>query len=118
MAWAVRQQHKLTKSRIKSFVLDDSIKTRRGKKMEGVSSHFDHVTGHVIEVYFKEVKQHHGFLKEQTATFASHTASIYLCAIRYLMLAYKKPEGQDTRIGDVRSRIHDQRDSLSFATRL
>ena len=27
-----------------------------------------------IEVYFKEAKQHPGFLKEQTATFASHTA--------------------------------------------
>jgi len=43
-----------------------------------------------IEVYFKEAKQHLGFLKEQTATFASHTASIHLCAIRYLMLAHNK----------------------------
>ena len=34
---------------MKAFVLDDSIKNRRGKKMEGVSSHFDHVTGrHVM----------------------------------------------------------------------
>ncbi|MCF6299327.1 MAG: transposase [Thiomicrorhabdus sp.] len=38
-----------------------------------------------IEVYFKEAKQHLGFLKEQTWTFASHTASIHLTAIRYLM---------------------------------
>jgi hypothetical protein len=36
---------KLAGSCIKAFVLDDSIKTRCGKKMEGVSSHFDHVTG-------------------------------------------------------------------------
>ncbi|MCU7879442.1 MAG: transposase [Candidatus Thiodiazotropha sp. (ex Lucinoma aequizonata)] len=29
--------------------MDDSIKTRCGKKMEGISSHFDHVTGrHVM----------------------------------------------------------------------
>ncbi|MCU7907831.1 MAG: transposase [Candidatus Thiodiazotropha sp. (ex Lucinoma aequizonata)] len=35
-----------------------------------------------IEVYFKEAKQHLGFLQEQTAIFASHTASIRLCAIR------------------------------------
>ncbi|MCU7879252.1 MAG: transposase [Candidatus Thiodiazotropha sp. (ex Lucinoma aequizonata)] len=29
--------------------MDDAIKTRCGKKMEGVSSHFDHVTGrHVM----------------------------------------------------------------------
>ncbi|MCU7913165.1 MAG: transposase [Candidatus Thiodiazotropha sp. (ex Lucinoma aequizonata)] len=42
-AKAVYQQNKLTGSRVKAFVLDDSIKTRCGKKMEGVSSHFDHV---------------------------------------------------------------------------
>ncbi|MCU7911186.1 MAG: transposase [Candidatus Thiodiazotropha sp. (ex Lucinoma aequizonata)] len=43
------QQNKLTGSRVKAFVLDDSIKTRCGKKIEGVSSHFDHVMGrHVM----------------------------------------------------------------------
>ncbi len=48
-ARGVYKQHKLVGSRMKAFVLDDSIKTRRGKKMEGVSSHFDHVTGrHVM----------------------------------------------------------------------
>ncbi len=48
-AKTVYQQNKLTGSRVKAFVLDDSIKTRCGKKMEGVSSHFDHVTGrHVM----------------------------------------------------------------------
>jgi hypothetical protein len=48
-AKAVYQQNQLKSSRIKAFVLDDSIKTRKGKKMEGVSSHFDHVTGrHVM----------------------------------------------------------------------
>jgi len=32
-----------------AFVLDDSIKTRSGKKMPGISSHFDHTTGrHVM----------------------------------------------------------------------
>ena len=48
-AKAVYQQNQLTGSCVKAFVLDDSIKTRCGKKMEGVSSHFDHVTGrHVM----------------------------------------------------------------------
>ncbi|MCU7895798.1 MAG: transposase [Candidatus Thiodiazotropha sp. (ex Lucinoma aequizonata)] len=48
-AKAVYQQNKLTGSRVKTFVLDDSIKTRCGKKMEGVSSYFDHITGrHVM----------------------------------------------------------------------
>ncbi|MBL3590150.1 MAG: hypothetical protein JMN24_10210 [gamma proteobacterium endosymbiont of Lamellibrachia anaximandri] len=63
-------------------------------------------------------RQHLGFLKEQTATFASHTASIHLCAIRYLMLVHNKLEGQDYRIGDIRSQMQDQLDSLSFAGRL
>ena len=71
-----------------------------------------------IEVYFKEAKQHLGFLQEQTVTFASHTASIHLCAIRYLMLVHNKLEGQDSRIGDIRSQIQDQLDSLSFAGQL
>jgi len=71
-----------------------------------------------IEVYFKEAKQHLGFLKEQTATFASHTASIHLCAIRYLMLMHNKLAGHDGRIGDVRSTIQEQLDTLSFAGRL
>jgi hypothetical protein len=63
-----------------------------------------------IEVYFKEAKQHLGFLKEQTATFASHTASIHLCAIRYLMLVHHKLEDQDSRIGDIRSQVQNQLD--------
>lgn len=68
-----------------------------------------------IEVYFKEAKQHLGFLKEQTVTFASHTASIHLCAIRYLMLVYTKLQDQDIRVGDVRAEIKSQLDTLSFA---
>jgi IS4 transposase len=68
-----------------------------------------------IEVYFKEAKRHLGFLKEQTATFASHTASIHLCAIRYLMLVHNKLQYQHAQIGGIRSNIQDQLDSLSFA---
>ena len=71
-----------------------------------------------IEVYFKEAKQHLGFLSEQTASFASHTASIHLCAIRYLMLVHAKLAGQEARVGDVRTNIQDQLDTLSFAGRL
>jgi len=71
-----------------------------------------------IEVYFKEAKQHLGFLKEQTATFASHTASIHLCAIRYLMLMHNKLAGNESRIGEIRSDIQEQLDTLSFAGRL
>lgn len=71
-----------------------------------------------IEVYFKEAKQHLGFLKEQTTSFASHTASVHLCAIRYLMLVQAKMEGLEARIGDARANIQDQLDTMNFASRL
>ena len=44
VAKRVYEQHDLNKSRTRVLVLDDSIKTRRGKKIESVSSHYDHVT--------------------------------------------------------------------------
>lgn len=71
-----------------------------------------------IEVYFKEAKQHLGFLKEQTWTFASHTASIHLTAIRYLILVYAKHGDDELRICDVRSRMKEQLTTLDFAQRL
>jgi hypothetical protein len=71
-----------------------------------------------IEVYFKEAKQHLGFLSEQTASFASHTASIHLCAIRYLMLIHAKLTGQEARASDARANIQEQLDTLNFAGRL
>lgn len=71
-----------------------------------------------IEVYFKEAKQHLGFLKEQTRTFASHTASIHLTAIRYLMLVYAKGEDKVLRVCDIRSQVQDQLTTLDFAKRL
>jgi len=71
-----------------------------------------------IEVYFKEAKQHLGFLAEQTWTFASHTASIHLCAIRYLILVQNKLAGNESRVGNVRSVIQEQLDTLNFAGNL
>ena len=35
-------------SMLRAFVVDDSVKIRRGKKMPGVSSHFDHLTGRFV----------------------------------------------------------------------
>ena len=40
----IYNDEKIQSSKMKVFVLDDSIKARRGKKIEGVSSHFDHAT--------------------------------------------------------------------------
>jgi hypothetical protein len=71
-----------------------------------------------IEVYFKEAKQHLGFLSEQTTSFCSHTASIHLCALRYLMLIHAKLSGQEARVGHARANIQDQLDALNFAGRL
>ena len=71
-----------------------------------------------IEVYFKEVKQHLGFLSEQTSTFTSYTASIHLCAIRYVMLVHAMLEGEGARVGEIRDRLQDQLNALSFAGRL
>lgn len=71
-----------------------------------------------IEVYFKEAKQHLGFLKEQTETFASHIASIHLTAIRYLMLLQAKLELVDSRVCDVRSYLNTQLETVDFAKRL
>ena len=43
------RQHALHHSQVRAYVLDDSIKARRGKKMEDVSSHYDHTTNrHVM----------------------------------------------------------------------
>ena len=36
------------KNKRTAFVIDDSVKIRRGKKMHGVSSHFDHLTGRCV----------------------------------------------------------------------
>ena len=71
-----------------------------------------------IEVYFKEAKQHLGLLKEQTRTFASHTASIHLCAIRYLMLVDAKLEDGELRVADARANIKDHFETLNLAAKL
>ena len=55
---------------------------------------------------------------EQTSTFASYTASIHLCAIRYLILVHVKLEGEGARVGQIRERMKDQLNTLSFAGRL
>jgi hypothetical protein len=48
IAQQVVMEHKLNTQTVKAFVLDDSVKIRRGKKMAGVSSHFDHLTGRTV----------------------------------------------------------------------
>lgn len=49
VARRVYQDHRLRECRFKAFVADDSVKIRRGKKMGGVSCHFDHLTGRTVK---------------------------------------------------------------------
>ena len=37
-----------SKNKLSAFVIDDTVKTRCGKKMPGVSSHFDHLTARCV----------------------------------------------------------------------
>ena len=50
--WQIAQKtykhHQLDQCQIKAFVVDDSVKTRTGRKMGGVSWHFDHLTGRSV----------------------------------------------------------------------
>ena len=71
-----------------------------------------------IEVYFKEAKQHMGFLQEQTMSFASHIASIHLTAIRYIILVHTKTERSALNPAAVRDQIKDQMNLLSMAGRM
>jgi hypothetical protein len=67
-----------------------------------------------IEVYFKEIKQHFGFLREQTGNYAVHYASIHLCAIRYMLVAHRMLISGES-FGTVRSKITKQLELLTFA---
>lgn len=48
IARKVYLDHQLDKCCIKAFIADDSVKIRTGKKMGGVSRHFDHLTGRSV----------------------------------------------------------------------
>ncbi len=67
-----------------------------------------------IEVYFKEIKQHFGFLKEQTGNYAVHYASIHLCAIRYMLVAHRMLVSGES-FGAVRNKMTKQLELLTFA---
>ena len=44
VASKVHAEHQMQGTQACAFVIDDSIKIRKGKRMEGLSSHFDHVS--------------------------------------------------------------------------
>jgi len=71
-----------------------------------------------VEVYFKEAKQHLGFLKEQSNHYAAYIASIHLTAIRFCLLVIAKITQQASGIADIRHRISANAHQISFGAQL
>ena len=67
-----------------------------------------------VEVYFKEIKQHFGFLKEQSGNYAVHYASVHLSAIRFMLIAHNMLVSGDS-FGTVRNKLTRQLELLTFA---
>lgn len=57
-----------------------------------------------IEVYFKEIKQHLGFLQEQSGRYEVAYASVHLAAIRYLLLFEAMLRNGKLSYGEMRDR--------------
>ena len=71
-----------------------------------------------IEVYFKEAKQHLGFLKEQSNHYAAYIAPIHLAAIRFCLLVIaKQTQGLDP-IAQARQTLCSNSTDINFAAKL
>ena len=71
-----------------------------------------------IEVYFKEAKQHLGFLKEQSNHYAAYIASIHLTAIRFCLLVIAKQTQGIASIALIRRKLCSNSADISFASKL
>ena len=71
-----------------------------------------------IEVYFKESKQHLGFLKEQARHYACYVASIHLTAIRFCLLVIAKQHHGASGVAQMRQQIVGNATQIDFAARL
>ena len=71
-----------------------------------------------IEVYFKEAKQHLGFLKEQSNHYAAYIASIHLTAIRFCLLVIAKQTQSFGNIAQARQALCSNSMDISFAGKL
>ena len=71
-----------------------------------------------IEVYFKEAKQHLGFLQEQSGHYAAYIASINLAAIRFCLLVLAQARQPNFSLAGVRQRLSDNATHLDFAAHL
>ena len=71
-----------------------------------------------IEVYFKEIKQHLGFLKEQSGRYQLAYASVHLAAMRYLLLFEAMLRSGKLTYGEIRDQDSGQLQTLTFAALL
>jgi hypothetical protein len=71
-----------------------------------------------IEVYFKEIKQHLGFLKEQSGRYQLAYASVHLAAIRYLLLFEAMLRNGQLTYGEIRDRESGRLQALTYAALL
>ena len=71
-----------------------------------------------IEVYFKEAKQHLGFLKEQSNHYAAYVASIHLTAIRFCLLVIAKQTQGEASVALMRQKLCSNSADISFAGKL
>ena len=71
-----------------------------------------------IEVYFKEIKQNLGFLKEQSGRYEVAYASVHLAAMRYLLLFEAMLRGGQLTYGEIRDQQSGQLQILTYAALL
>ena len=71
-----------------------------------------------IEVYYKEIKQNLGFLKEQSGRYEVAYASVHLAAVRYLLLFETMLRGGQLTYGEIRDRQTGQLQVLTYAALL
>jgi len=71
-----------------------------------------------IEVYFKEIKQHLGFLKEQSGRYQLAYASVHLAAVRYLLLFEAMLRNGQLSYGEIRDRESGRLQTLTYAALL
>ena len=71
-----------------------------------------------IEVYFKEIKQNLGFLKEQSGRYQVAYASVHLAAMRYLLLFEAMLRHGQLSYGEIRDRESGRLLTLTYATLL
>ncbi|WP_244935385.1 IS4 family transposase [Parashewanella spongiae] len=71
-----------------------------------------------IEVYFKEAKQHLGFLSEQSRHYSAYIASIHLTGLRFCLLLHAKQNDENSKVCDSRNLLCDSLQNLDFACKL